>query len=131
MKEPFEFGPSVRPIPLNTQRLRPGMIVTVTGWGVTTMGVDLPEILQKVEVPLLPYWECEWLYGKHKLSGSDFCAGRAERDSCQGDSGGPVMYDGYLIGVVSWGEGCGLPGFPGVYTDVQKFHDWIRKNSGV
>ena len=131
MKQPFVFGPKVQPIPLNTQRLRPGMIVTVTGWGVTAMGGDLPEVLQKVEVPLLPYWECEWLYEKYQLTDKMFCGGRAGHDSCQGDSGGPVVYNGRQIGVVSWGEGCALAGYPGIYADVAKFRDWIRKNSGV
>ncbi|KAJ9593666.1 hypothetical protein L9F63_014791 [Diploptera punctata] len=131
VKQPFEYGPTVQPISLNTQRLRPGMLVTVTGWGVTTMGGDLPEILQKVEVPMVPYWECQWLYGKEKLTENMFCAGRAGYDACQGDSGGPVVYDGHQIGVVSWGEGCALPGYPGIYTDVAKFRDWIRENSGL
>ena len=131
MKQPFVFGPNVQPIPLNTQRLRPGMIVTVTGWGRTTMGGKSPEVLQKVEVPLVPYWECEWLYGKKKLTDKMFCGGRAGHDSCQGDSGGPIVYNGRQIGVVSWGEGCALPGYPGIYADVSKFRDWIRKNSGV
>ena len=46
------------------------------------------------------------------------------KDSCQGDSGGPLMnivkengkskYE--WIGVVSFGVGCGQPGYPGAYT---------------
>ena len=111
--------------------MRPGTVVTVSGWGDTGDRGELPTILQKVEVPVVPHWECEWLYGREKIKDSMFCAGRAGRDSCQGDSGGPVMYEGYLIGVVSWGQGCALPGYPGVYTDVSKFIDWIRMNSGI
>lgn len=136
VKVPFEIGPNVQPIPLNKYPLRPGTIVTVTGWGYIE-GYESPEILQKVEVPIVPQWECKWLYenvdpeDRTELTETMFCAGRAGRDSCQGDSGGPVMYDGYLVGVVSWGYGCGLPGFPGVYTNVEKLRDWIRKNSGV
>ena len=38
----------------------------------------------------------------------------------QGDSGGP-LYDAdnnVLVGVVSWGYGCALPQYPGVYAQV-------------
>ncbi len=49
----------------------------------------------------------------------------------QGDSGGPhVMANGQRweqIGVVSWGIGCGKEEFPGVYTRVTSFLDWIEK----
>jgi len=60
-------------------------------------------------------------------------------DSCNGDSGGGLYHwkNGVptLLGVVSRGygsnnqDGCGELNFPGIYTRVQKFLDWIHKNS--
>jgi len=50
----------------------------------------------------------------------------------QGDSGGPMMTPDsrnqntfYIVGVVSYGFKCAEPGFPGVYTKVTTFLDFI------
>ncbi|RLN97141.1 hypothetical protein BBJ28_00026850 [Nothophytophthora sp. Chile5] len=59
------------------------------------------------------------------------CAGgQTNKDSCQGDSGGPLISEmsaeDVLIGVVSWGNGCGLAGYPGVYARVSSGREWIE-----
>lgn len=54
--------------------------------------------------------------------------------SLQGDSGGPLMWPRgvdqedryYIIGVVSYGFKCAEAGYPGVYTRVTHFLDWIQ-----
>jgi secreted trypsin-like serine protease len=47
----------------------------------------------------------------------------------QGDSGGPLVCDGYLTGVVSWGDDCASQGNPGVHTNVVWNKEWIQKRA--
>lgn len=58
------------------------------------------------------------------------CAGEEGKDSCQGDSGGPMTCAGGVhCGIVSWGRGCALAGYPGVYTQTSYFADFITDNT--
>jgi secreted trypsin-like serine protease len=113
--------------------------VLVTGWGRTDWEIRAgSKDLQGVTVPYLVRATCNQpaSYGG-RITDNMFCAGLAQggQDSCQGDSGGPattlVDKTRRLVGVVSWGEGCGLRNKYGVYTRVSNFAGWITKHSGV
>jgi secreted trypsin-like serine protease len=112
----------------------PGVPATVTGWGTRTAGQgDYPDLLYQVAVPIVDPPVCAFTYAAKNLlvNGNMLCAGLAAggKDSCQGDSGGPLVVragNGWKqAGIVSWGEGCGLPGLPGIYTRLTQFLGYI------
>ncbi|XP_046991906.1 trypsin-like [Schistocerca americana] len=51
--------------------------------------------------------------------------------SLWGDSGGPVLYGGVLQGLTSWGYECATPPYPGIYTRVASYVDWIHRHTGT
>jgi trypsin len=84
----------------------------------------------KVVVPVVGRETCSAQYGL-AMPSDMICAGLQEggKDSCQGDSGGPLVDDdGTLVGLVSWGKGCALPNFPGVYANVGNLVEFINEN---
>lgn len=102
----------------------PGTAASVYGWGDITGAADYALSLRAARVHVLSDALCEKAYpqstdGVYRAD-SMLCAGEAQggRDACQGDSGGPLVAKGKLIGLVSWGNGCGRAGSPGVYTRV-------------
>lgn len=103
-----------------------GTALTVAGWGTEFFGLPFtPTQLKRADVSAVADDRCGSMTG-NALAGFDadteICAEELLADSCQGDSGGPLFHEegGRLvqIGIVSWGIGCALPGFPGVYAEV-------------
>ncbi|OON75137.1 S1 family peptidase [Streptomyces tsukubensis] len=103
---------------------RPGTPATVYGWGDTTGSGDYAGTLHAARVTVLPDGPCQEAYPDASdgayVARSMLCAGemRGGHDACQGDSGGPLVAGGRLVGLVSWGSGCGEAGSPGVYTRI-------------
>ncbi|MDI3418795.1 S1 family peptidase [Streptomyces luteolus] len=111
----------------------PGTAASVYGWGDTTGAGDYARTLRAARVQVLSDSVCERAYpgsvdGKY-MANSMLCAGEPKggRDACQGDSGGPLVARGRLIGLVSWGDGCGEPGNPGVYTRISEVLPLVSK----
>lgn len=86
-----------------------------------------------VEVPIVNKTVCSMNYGSETLLDGMLCAGymSGESDACTGDSGGPLVCGGKLVGIVSFGLGCAMPGYPGVYTNVAYYYDWISNQTGL
>ncbi|XP_053112887.1 hepatocyte growth factor activator isoform X3 [Hemicordylus capensis] len=124
-------------LPENGMSFPDGYKCQIAGWGhMQESKLDVSgysKVLQETFVPIIPDYKCQNsdVYGV-EFTENMFCAGYLDgkSDACQGDSGGPLACekDGitYVYGIVSWGEGCGQPGKPGVYTKVSKYVDWIN-----
>ncbi len=110
---------------------RAGTAAVVYGWGDTTGNGDYASSLRSANVSILPDSSCEEAYpgggnGMYEASAM-LCAGEPQGgyDACQGDSGGPLVARGRLVGLVSWGNGCGRAGSPGVYTRISAAVEWM------
>ncbi|XP_029434624.1 anionic trypsin-1-like [Rhinatrema bivittatum] len=100
---------------------------SVFGWGVENVySNSLSNVLMGVEVPSMSQAACNSRY-QGKITQYMICAGKDGKDSCKGDSGGPMVCNGKLEGIVSWGNGCASPQYPGVYTRVASFRNWIDR----
>jgi secreted trypsin-like serine protease len=125
----------VSPIALNDgPPLEFGIPVSVSGWGRTKDDPNAPTN-HELDSAALHTVGCDWdpVY-KGKTSDNNLCAFAKGVDACQGDSGGPLIRTGgipVLVGIVSWGVGCGQ--HPGVYVRVDRTHnlDWINREIAV
>ncbi|XP_078373114.1 uncharacterized protein LOC144656754 isoform X1 [Oculina patagonica] len=122
--------------------LQPGAIGVVTGWGRKGKGKNVRTRLRKVSLPIVDQATCKRSHPKYLVSNNMFCAGHyngSRDDACDGDSGGPLAIDNsltaraddyrwVLVGIVSWGDGCGEVGKYGVYTRVSNFVRWMNSH---
>uniref|UniRef100_A0A671MTF6 Plasminogen activator n=1 Tax=Sinocyclocheilus anshuiensis TaxID=1608454 RepID=A0A671MTF6_9TELE len=94
-----------------------------------------PFYSERIKRGLVRLWPQEQCVPE-KLSGrlvtpNMVCAGdtRGLDDACKGDSGGPLVCPKNgrmtLMGLISWGDGCGKKDTPGVYTRVTNYTNWI------
>ncbi|XP_043917903.1 trypsin-3-like [Protopterus annectens] len=131
LNRPAQLNRFVSIVALPTQGaiVSTGRLCRVSGWGVTSViGGSVSDKLRDVQVPVVDMASCNSSNSYHGyLTSSMMCAGYSygAKDACQGDSGGPLICEGRLYGVVSWGNSCGDPRYPGVYTSVAVFRNWI------
>lgn len=118
--------------------------VPIDGQQLTVFGLGRTEYSNKgnratnlmvVDVNVVPIKDCN---DKNSYNGlvkthAMFCAAAFGKDACFGDSGGPLIVRGrnpesdVLLGIVSWGNGCGIANFPGIYSRVSTYNLWIQE----
>jgi len=107
----------------------------ISGWGQTSFRAPklFENYLHQAQVPLISRQDCisQSGYG-NLLTHNMVCAGylRGGVDTCQGDSGGPLVCEDdsgsfFIWGVTSFGFGCAEAKYPGVYTKVYNYKNWI------
>ncbi|CAD7012585.1 unnamed protein product [Ceratitis capitata] len=112
-------------IALATSEPANGANAIVTGWASGDKLVDVP-------VSILSAEKCssgEYKYGEGEILDSMLCALAENSQACGGLAGNPVVSNNQLVGVASWGYGCGNKGNPAVLTDLAALRSWISVNS--
>uniref|UniRef100_A0A1B0D0U7 Vitamin K-dependent protein C n=1 Tax=Phlebotomus papatasi TaxID=29031 RepID=A0A1B0D0U7_PHLPP len=136
LQDLIQYDNTRRPIqlPKAGEDIENETILLTSGWGATQNVAESNDHLRAVEVPKMDQFECTLKYlFQNIITDRMFCAGvrGGGKDACQGDSGGPIVKTGTdgprLVGVVSWGVGCALPQYPGVYGRLSRVRDWITQ----
>jgi trypsin len=132
----------VSPVKYNNDSNLPldGNQVTAIGHGYVSVGSTsgVADYLNEVKVPIVSLEDCNDSnsFNGNIVNESMICAGISTggKDACYGDDGGPLLLTGgsyfedLQVGLTSWGIGCGHPNYPGVYTRVSFFNEWIHDN---
>jgi len=108
----------------------------IIGWGSTFSGGGPQNKLRQAQVPMVTQQTCANAYAaisRVTIGATKLCAGDGTRDTCNGDSGGALLSNAIggsyaVVGVTSFGVDCAREDFPGVYTRVDQYLDWIRQN---
>lgn len=141
LADPLDLtGPNAKAIPIMTAELaaagleNPGVMAIATGWGATSEGGPVSDILQQVAVPIVSNEDAARFYGSGSITPAMIAAGypQGEKDACQNDSGGPLVVPDSespmgvrLAGVTSWGNGCARENYPGIWARVSQVEGWI------
>lgn len=127
--------PQVRAVclPSNSALTYEGAVGVAYGWGVKKENSNQPaDVPHEVELYILGPTCKNTKFGDVTLTSNMLCAGVDEggKDTCLGDSGGPITvevnYRHVIVGITSFGNGCGKIEFPGVYTRITAYLPWIH-----
>lgn len=132
LASPLTFNANVAPACSPRTVTYDSNTVSISGWGSTFSGGFVTDELRYTNVQVQSNSQCSQSY-PGSIDASMICAAASGRDTCQGDSGGPMAYNNNgrfeVVGLTSWGRGCALPGYAGVYARVSAQLQWISDNT--
>ncbi|ELU11101.1 hypothetical protein CAPTEDRAFT_131401 [Capitella teleta] len=136
---PLDSNPNIQKVRLssfgeNEGWPRVGGICVMKGWGCTASGGPQSSLAQAVELPIVATEKCDDLYNT-KIGPKRLCAGYSlgEKGICRGDSGGPLVCQRtkggpyFQEGIASFTASVNSGNYPGVFTRVSEYTDWIIK----
>jgi secreted trypsin-like serine protease len=137
LKEPVAFNTIFIPEQNDVALLEPGYSSRTIGWGLLDTMDTYASILQEVDIEIIQFDICNSVSSYDgELTSNMVCVGFmvGGKDACGGDSGGPLFIDvdgqWFQNGLVSWGYDCGAANYPGIYTKVSKYANWIESIIG-
>lgn len=113
----------------------------IVGWGKRKASARSgADVLHEAPVQVIEQQRCKDAYqGDHPISPRMLCAGSGKNgrsDTCEGDSGGGLICQvgenshespWRIMGITSFGDGCGKKDKFGVYTRVSAYLEWINQ----
>ncbi|XP_006903212.1 PREDICTED: cathepsin G-like [Elephantulus edwardii] len=118
---------AIRPVamPQRQAGLRPGTLCTAAGWGLISLN-RRTSILQDVQLMVQGDQTCRVRFNAYN-SQMQICVGdpNIRKSVFLGDSGGPLVCNNVAHGVVSYGDGRGIP--PAVFTRISSYLPWIKE----
>lgn len=131
----LNFGKKIN-LPSSNISLEQGLGCYACGFGTTSSGGNISYDLLAVDLKITDQGGYDTV--NDLLTNNMIYANNDSKDSCQGDSGGPLVInctellncsneEVTQIGIVSWGYGCADPNYPGVYTKLQNYINWIEE----
>jgi secreted trypsin-like serine protease len=128
----------VKPVKLNMNGNIPSASNTLTVMGHGTISnaatSEYPDYLMETSLPIVSFQDCNDSnsYNGAILNPTMICAGASGKGACIGDAGGPLIIRGNTaikdvqVGILSWGQDCGMANYPDVYTRVSAYSQWVQ-----